>query len=193
MHARLARNRDVSRRRGAVVIWLLVAMPVLLTMFFAVTTIGSLWLARTELTTLADAAALAGAKTWGDASNSAATRTAAHLAAEAVAETNTVLGTVLDVDANDDPVAVNNNAACPGTITLGRRNGTVFEAGSVPPAANERACRVQLTTTVSAPWFGGFGVIGPYTIQASSVAVYSSAIEGAGTPVLINISSATCP
>ena len=169
------------------------ALPLILTMFFTVMAVGKLWLARAELQNLTDAAALAGAKLWGDGSDVVAQRSAAHLLAQIVAESNTIVGTVLTVDGNNNPANTNNNNACPGTIELGTLSGGVFAGGTVPATVDQRAGRVDLSTTVTAPWFGAGGLIGPFTIRATSIAYYSSATIGAGTPRLVNITSATCP
>jgi len=190
-------SRLPSRRRydrsGSLTVWVLVSMPVMLIMFFTVTTIGSLWLARTELINLADAAALAGAKVWGDGPDDSTNRTAAHLAAEALAEANTVLSTAPNVSANNNSGNTNNNDLCPGEILLGRYLGTTFAGGQVPAAVNERACRVSFTVNVTVPFIGGTGMAGPFTIQATSTAFYDGAAEGAGTPRLVYITAATCP
>lgn len=180
-------------RRGSITVWLLIAMPVMLIMLLTVTAIGSLWLARAELTNLADAAALAGAKIWGDGADDSTNRTAAHLAAKALAEANTILGTAPTVASNDNPANVNNNDACPATITLGQLSGTTFAADTVPAAVSERACRVQVTTAVTVPFLGTTGMVGPFTIQASAVAYYDGAAEGAGTPRLVNVVTVVCP
>ena len=180
-------------RRGSFTVWLLVAAPVMLLMLVSVTGIGSLWLARSELSNLADATALTGAKLWGDLGDSAATRTQVHYGAAAIAQANTILGVSSPVDPNDDPLAINNNAACPGTITLGRLTSSTFAADEVPLSVGERACRVELLTSINLPFFGSVGSIGPFTIRASAVARYDGASPGTGTPRLVNITAATCP
>ncbi len=190
---RLSRRGRVGARRGSVILWMFFALPLILTMFFTVTTVGKLWLARAELQNLTDAAALAGAKIWGDGANGPSQRSLAHQAAQLVAESNTVVGTVLTVDGNNNTANVNNNNACPGTIELGALSGGVFAGGTVPATVDQRACRVDISTTVTAPWFGAGGLIGPFTIRSTSIAYYSSATIGAGTPRLVNITAASCP
>lgn len=187
---RHCRARD---RRGSFVVWLLIALPIMLIMLLGVTGVGSLWLARAELSNLADSVALAGAKVWGDGPDNATNRTAAHLAAQALGQANTILAVASTVDHNDDPGATNNNLACPATITLGRFSGGIFAADQTPMAVNERACRADLTTSVTLPFWGTSGIIGPFTIQASAVAYYNGVVEGAGTPRLTVITASTCP
>jgi Flp pilus assembly protein TadG len=193
MTQQTSRRRRARDRRGSFVVWLLIALPIMLLMLLGVTGIGSLWLARAELSNLADATALAGAKVWGDGADDATNRTAAHLAAQALGESNTILGVASALSANNNAGNTNNNDTCPGTITLGRLNGGVFAADQVPLAVNERACRAELTTTVTLPFLGSMGVVGPFTISASSVAYYDGVAVGTGTPRLTLITSATCP
>src|SRR5262245_36720266 len=117
MSRRYWQPRSAHHRQGSLVVWLLIALPVMMMMFLTITTVGSLWLARAELANLADAAALAGAKVWGDGADDSINRTAAHVAAQALAEANTILGVAPVVSANDNAANVNNNDSCPGTIT----------------------------------------------------------------------------
>ncbi len=187
------RRRRGRARRGSFIVWLLIALPIMLFILLGVTGIGSLWLARAELGNLADAVALAGAKVWGDGADDAPNRTAAHLAAQALGEANTILGVASTLSANDNAANLNNNDTCPGTITLGRLTGGVFAADQMPMAVNERACRAELTTTVSLPFLSSIGIVGPFSISASSVAYYDGVVAGTGTPRLTVISSATCP
>ena len=59
-------GRD-PRRKGVATVWLIATGPALLLLLILVTDIGNVWLARIELVNACEAAALAGAKVWGDA------------------------------------------------------------------------------------------------------------------------------
>lgn len=54
-------------RRGSATIWLIVTLPVLLILFCFVVNVAQQWLARVELESALEAAALAAVKEWGDA------------------------------------------------------------------------------------------------------------------------------
>lgn len=76
-------------RRGIATIWVLVALPVVLTLLVMIVDGGNLWVARMELKNALDAAALSGVKTWGEGSSTSQARLDAHDAFN----TNTILGT----------------------------------------------------------------------------------------------------
>lgn len=87
-----SRRRDHSHqtsRRGIATIWVLAAMPVVLTLLVMIVDGGNLWVARMELKNAIDAAALSGVKTWGEGSGTLQARLDAHDAFN----TNTILGT----------------------------------------------------------------------------------------------------
>jgi Flp pilus assembly protein TadG len=169
-------------------VWTLAWGPAFLVLLVLVTDIAHVWLARVELENAVESGALAGAKVWGDSPDSAGTRTAAHTAAKNFVETNTVVGTLITVSANNNPAATNDNAACPGSVLLGNINGTTFEANVVPASANERGCRVEASATVNSLWTG---YAGPFTVRASATARYDGT-EGSGTPRLVRITSLLC-
>lgn len=60
------RNGAVLRRRGWAALWLVIWLPALLVMLSVLLGIANLWLARVELETALEAAALAAVKEWGD-------------------------------------------------------------------------------------------------------------------------------
>jgi Flp pilus assembly protein TadG len=178
------------RRAGISAVWLLLALPVLLIMFFSITTIAGLWMARIELENAAEAAARAAVKVWGDGADTPANRTTAHQAAAALAMSNLIFNSALTVDPNNDDTQVNNNATCPGTILLGQLVGSTFVADQSPAAANERGAYVSLSGTVTSPWLGG--MTGPFTVNATAAAVYTSATEGAGKAKAVLLTRVSC-
>lgn len=185
---RQAPRRNRSRRAGIVVFWLIVATPALLVLFLVVLCLGSMWQARAELQNAVEAAALAGAKVWGDGDDTSDTRTSAHQAAQALFQANTVFANVVSISANNDPSATNNNQSSPGAILLGQYSSSTFAASQSPAQSNQRACRVSTTASI-VPIMQGFGIAGPLTVQASATAVYSGSSAGSGQAQLVRPTS----
>jgi len=181
-------SRSASGRRGAAVVWILVATPAILVLFMVVLSLASIWQARAELQNAVEAAALAGAKLWGDGADSPSNRTSAHLASQAVFQANTVFGKVGSISSNDNPSAINNNQSTSGPILLGSFVGSTFYVNQSPGAVNERACYVTTTASIT-PLLQGLGVLGPFTVQASAAAFYSGTTSGSGTPQLTIVTS----
>ncbi len=63
----LIRTSTVGHRRGVAKLWLILFLPLFVLMLAVVIDIGNLWLARAELETSLEAAALAAVKEWGGA------------------------------------------------------------------------------------------------------------------------------
>ncbi|MCS7303479.1 MAG: pilus assembly protein TadG-related protein, partial [Thermoguttaceae bacterium] len=59
-------GRDRRARRGIATFWLLLFVPVFLVLLGLVVNVANLWLARVELETALEAAALAAVKEWGE-------------------------------------------------------------------------------------------------------------------------------
>ncbi len=188
MNHRWHLHRVAPGRRGAAVVWILVATPVVLVLFMVVLSLASIWQARAELQNAVEAAALAGAKLWGDGADIATTRTSAHLAAQAVFQANTVFGKVISISSNDNPSATNNNLSTGGPILLGQFTSSTFYVNQTPQAVNQRACYVITTASVT-PLLQGLGVLGPFTVKASAAACYSGTNSGSGTPQLTIVTS----
>jgi hypothetical protein len=182
------RNSRNTRRRGSAIVWILVATPVILVLFMVVLSLASIWQARAELQNAVEAAALAGAKFWGDNADSPSTRTSARLAAQAVFQANTVFGDMVTIASNDNPSSTNNNASTSGPILLGSFTSSTLYVNQSPAAVNERACYVITTASIT-PLLQGLGILGPFTVKASAAAVYSSTTQGSGTPQLTIVTS----
>jgi Flp pilus assembly protein TadG len=184
-------QKQRASRRGIGAIWILAAGPVALVMFGIVADVSKIWLARVEVHSGLESAALAGAKTWGDGSDNGAIRSAARVSAQSFGQANTVNGTALTLATNDNGTGLdnqnNNNANCPiGEIVLGRLVGTVLDTTSTNPiAANERACLVRKSYSVTS--FGSF-LSGPYTVNVEVVARYDG-----GAVRLTETTSIICP
>jgi Flp pilus assembly protein TadG len=177
-----------AQRRGAAVVWILVATPVILVLFMVVLSLASIWQARAELQNAVEAAALAGAKLWGDNADTPANRTSARLAAQAVFQSNTVFGNMVSIASNDNPSATNNNQTTTGPILLGSFSSSTFYVNQSPATVNERACYVITTASIT-PLLQGLGVLGPFTVKASAAAVYTGTTQGSGTPQLTIVTS----
>lgn len=178
-------------RRGIAAMWILAAGPVALVVFGVVADYSKIWLARAELQSAVDSAALAGVKTWGDGSDTGSARSTARLAAQAFGQANTINGETFTLSTNDNGSDNdndnNNNSNCStGEILLGRlTGGTLDTTASNPISQSERGCLVRKTYTVS-----GFGSLlgGSYTIQAESLAGYDG-----GSGQLSRVVAVTCP
>src|SRR3982751_4625589 len=75
------------RRSGIATVWIIVSVPAIITLLILLSDIGTLWLARYELETATEAAALAAVKEWKATNDTNLARTAA----QQFALTNTVL------------------------------------------------------------------------------------------------------
>ncbi|MFP6762659.1 MAG: pilus assembly protein TadG-related protein [Planctomycetaceae bacterium] len=101
-------------RRGLSTIWVIIAIPAVMTMFVAVVDIGHIWLARNELKNALDAATLSGIKTWAEGGTTAQSR----LDADNAMATNTILGTAITLDTTEGG-CTNGNVASTGELVLG--------------------------------------------------------------------------
>lgn len=107
-------------RRGFSTLWLILTLPIFLTLFAFVFEMGHLWLARVELENGLESAALAAVQTWAE---SGSTDTAApRQIAAAYAANNTVRGFPLVLGLNYDSAAgsdnPNQNLTCSATVYL---------------------------------------------------------------------------
>lgn len=110
-------------RRGIATIWILLAVPLLLTAFVVMFNTGNIWLASYETQKAYEAGALAAVKYWGENTNSPATRLAARNRGVALVQSNTALGTIVTIpDINDGNGDVNDNDSVNGYIVLGVLN-----------------------------------------------------------------------
>lgn len=141
-----------SSRRGFAAIWLIGFIPVFLGAVAFVVSIGRLDLARTELKTAAEAAALGGARVWGQSSDDIAGQMAATAAITSMIAANSVLG--------NTPTVI--------SIESGAYVGGVFTPSATVPTQTQRAYRITLSTMVS----GKFG-IADYTVQSQALAVFN--------------------
>ncbi|MEI8381811.1 MAG: pilus assembly protein TadG-related protein [Planctomycetota bacterium] len=139
-------------RRGFAVIWILGCMPIFLAAVAFVVSVGRLDIARTELKTAAESAALAGARTWGQSPDDAAGQAAAMVQITVMIAANTVLG--------NTPTVV--------SIETGAYVGGVFTPSVAVPTQTQRAYRITLSTIVT----GKLGA-SDYTVKSQALAVFN--------------------
>lgn len=109
------RRRNAQRdREGFSSLWLVLTLPIFLTLFVFMVEIGNLWLARTELENALESSALAAVKEWGDAGGG--DTLAARRVGVDYASANAVRGMPLEIATNYAPAAgtdnPNQNLAC---------------------------------------------------------------------------------
>ncbi len=186
---RRAGLRGRRRRRGLAGVWVIAAGPALLTMLCFAVEIGNLWLARGELETALEAAALAAVQEWQDTNSTSQARDFAVVYAAA----NTVAGSPVILNRNDGGGGVNDNFDCGGEIVLGEIRGAacdsfVFDANSSPVAAfGVQTRKVFEVTPVFQNLLGA--PIGAFTVSAQVEAMCETPN---GLPKLVRISQFLC-
>lgn len=143
MQRRLRSQATITavRRRGIATLWLILALPVFLTLFALIVEIGSLWLARVELKNSLDASSLAAVKVWAETSGTYDTLPARRVGVR-FAYGNNVGGLPLHIQTNYGPGAPpppnpNQNLSCDGNLIFGAIDTSnmyniVFNAGIAP-------------------------------------------------------------
>ncbi|MFI4876376.1 MAG: TadE/TadG family type IV pilus assembly protein [Blastopirellula sp. JB062] len=203
MHRTYKRHR--GSRRGASVLWLIVFMPLALTGLIFTIEIGRLWLARAEVENALESGALAAVIEWErlDPNTVLSTETARQAAAD-LAATNTVLGAPFafaDPNLNFSPcnlgngqVFCNGNDQLDGELVFGAitqiQPTVVFDPEANPLLPNHfHAVLVRSAFSVpSQISLGGYS-LGPYSVQAESVAM----VDSNGQARLVRIDSIASP
>lgn len=151
--AKYAVSDSRGNRAGISTIWMIVALPAVMTVFVLVLDIGNIWLARSELKNALDASALSGVQTWGNGGSTAQARFDANDASSA----NTVLGTVVALNTTQGGCA-NGNVSSTGEIILGTitDNGltNVFDCSGSPSCISGTADIVFEVNTTGGDTFG---------------------------------------
>ncbi len=182
-------------RRGIATIWVLAALPVVLTLLVMIVDGGNLWVARTELRNALDAAALSAAKTWGEGGTTAQARLDAHDAFNS----NTILGTQYSLSTFDGGGCGNGNSAPSTTaeILLGSITSPVtglaidYTGTPVCPGGTfgVRTRKVVSVPSVASAFLGLS--VNPYLVTCESSAQFAC---GSGPPRVIHVNSFTaCP
>jgi Flp pilus assembly protein TadG len=120
------RPLPTGNRRGAITVWLILAIPVLMTLFCLLLEVGNLWLARIELTNALESSSLAAVKEWGD--NGGGDTWIPRNVGNTYAMANTVNGSIVDLMLVDDDTyplnydedeECNQNACSLGVLVFG--------------------------------------------------------------------------
>ncbi len=134
-----------SRRRGISALWLLLFLPLLVIALCLVVEIGNLWIARIELESAAESAALAAVKEWGDANGGDTLQ--ARTVGQDFAAANSVrrMSVALDDNYDNTNTNPNDNEECSddpntppvadlvfGAIDLTDTNNVIFDATEEP-------------------------------------------------------------
>lgn len=182
-------NRRGHARGGVATFWVIVAVPVILTLLVVVSDVANLRLARIEAENAVEAAAIASVKQWHESGNNAAKRHNARLTAASYAAANTVIGQPVQITLNEGQLDDNDNALLAGNIVLGKitSGGAQFDHTD-EPQAGEFGVHVQATVPVQSVW-GQFGNLsfGPYSVFVQATALY----DASGEPRLVRIPSFT--
>lgn len=192
------------RRRGSATLWLVIWLPCLMALFCVLVGVANLWLARVELENAMEAAALAAAKSWGDANggNTLTPRTVGvgYAQANSVRRDPVVIGT--NYDSGGGP---NENAECDaglapptgnlifGSVDRSNPNHVIFDAGTAPggQGGGNFGVRAQAIIEVQPLGFQPFlGNPPPYRIQAKATAEYDIQSQSVR---LIRVNSVVCP
>jgi hypothetical protein len=139
--------RSRSQDRGAATLWVIIALPVFLALLCLVVEAGNAWLARVELETALESAALAAVQEWADTNDT----DLARLRGQTLGLANCVRGEPLLLDLNNGGGGANDNLSCDGDIVLGRidfENGMVIFNADESPGAGAAGITVSLCVRV---------------------------------------------
>jgi hypothetical protein len=150
------RSRD-HFRRGVVIMWIILAIPAVLTLLILVLEISNLWFARIELEDTLEAAALAGVKTWSeggaaqtpdphDDPDDPALLASVRTATQALAAANTINGVMFSLDPNSGSLP-HENGTLTGDILLGGFPDNVV-TGIFDSTANVGCGRTEIQVTI---------------------------------------------
>lgn len=134
------------QRRGVSTLWLILTLPVFLTLLIFTVDIANLWLARVELENGLEAAALAAVREWGEAGGGSTEMP--REVGVAYAQANAIRGWPIVIGTNYHPTNPNGNEACCHTAGTAPTGNLVFGsireiAGKLTfQAAEEPACGI---------------------------------------------------
>lgn len=197
-----ARRPQPAARRGVATVWLVLFLPLFLLMLCFVIESGNLWMARSELESALEAAALAAVKEWGDTSGGS-TSTARQVG-QSVAAANTVRGTSLVIGQNYTAGGANNentNITFPPNTAnlifgaLTSTSPTVVFCPTVTPSCGfgavpdfaVRAESIKVITPVCSSLFGA--ILGSFQVHAQATAYYTCSTR---CPSIIRVDT-ICP
>lgn len=127
-------SRSRRKYRGAITLWLILLMPVLVILLLFVADIGQIWVARVELENAMEAASLAAVKEWGDKGGGSTWKP--RKVGVMFAAANSVHGESVRIQPNHNDHRRNGNASCEGDLIFGaitsRHRPWVFDANVTP-------------------------------------------------------------
>lgn len=153
------------RRRGVSTLWLLLTLPVFLTLLAFTVNIANLWLARVELENSLEAAALAAVREWGDGRSP----DAAKAVAVAYAAANPVRGII---PASNFNFVFGEIEETDGKLTFDPLGTRVCDP-ELDDFSGDFGVRVQATVPVSSLRALLGNSIGPYSVTATVTARYN--------------------
>lgn len=154
-------------RRGAITLWTILCLPVVLSVLVVMVEVSHLWQVRVELENALEAGVLAAVKEWEDQGGGAKSIPAARAVGNAYTKANTIQD--VQVDLGDRSVAASVNW-CFGKAT-DRKTG--FDFQHAPDATSELAVVLEATAKVNrlcGPLTGSF--CGEATVTAKVAAFY---------------------
>lgn len=164
--------KERRKRRGAVLVWFVFIIPLMLLILLATTDFAGASLAKIELKNSVDAAALSAIKTWGQRGPTAAAMEASVLIA-ANAQTSGILSRAVAASATGPDADVTATTVTFGVLRTVRGRHIFTPGGSAGEADLPPNACVAVSRTVVVPSLGGnwLGVaFGPYAITAQSFA-----------------------
>lgn len=187
-------SRSKPERRGIATVWMIGLIGMVIALIGVIGEVGNLWLAKAELESACEAAALAGAQKWNETGGGDTLE--ARLRARALFHINLVLGVYHDIDLNYDAPSVNDNLSCDGELFFGGVPGggaaPVVNAGRPPDCPQvDYGCHVRKTILVPSLWGNVFGIsVGPYPVTCG-VSAYTDCITG--LTKLLRADDVVCP
>ncbi|MCR9115418.1 MAG: pilus assembly protein TadG-related protein [bacterium] len=153
------------RRRGISTLWLILLLPCLVISICLVIEISNLWIARAELETAAEAAALAAVKEWGDAGGG--DTLVPRQFGEAFGEANEIRQTAVSFDNSlnyDNSSVPNQNDTCDGELVFGAITSTPADApnhvfnANVAPSCTPGSVLIDATQSSSLQEQNSWGI-----------------------------------
>uniref|UniRef100_A0A7C2JZ47 Putative Flp pilus-assembly TadG-like N-terminal domain-containing protein n=1 Tax=Schlesneria paludicola TaxID=360056 RepID=A0A7C2JZ47_9PLAN len=177
-------------RRGAILVWFVFVIPLMLLILLAVTDFAGASLAKIELKNAMDAAALSAIKTWHEQDKTLAVSDVEELCAANFSGSGILSRSAVA----SEPGQASSPLVTFGVLQDSGEQHVFIPVGDVEPAQAARC--VAVGATMQVPSLGGawLGIaLGPYTVTAES---YARISPEQGTPQLVSIdavAAATTP
>lgn len=167
----------IPDRRGVATLWVIITVLLGAIMFCIAIEVGNLWLARTQLQTSLEAAALASVRQWAEAGANGNATLGPRNRGVTLAAANRVGGVSMSISNNHSNAATNGNNSTSGELVFGALTGTspnVFDPnGDAGCDLGDPAPVVRAEATATVPAFcTGLLGFGSYDVTASTYALY---------------------